>query len=85
MNEIEHLIAIQGRLERIERLIKKEQEDDSYMTITEASHFTRLSVATIRRAIKSGVLDAVAGGGQIGAGGGKLIFRKSDITEWLES
>ena len=33
MTDTEHLIAIQTRLERIERLLKKEHEDDIYMTI----------------------------------------------------
>ena len=84
MNAIEHLVSIQTRLERIERLLKKEQEDDTYMSITEASNYTRLSTSTIRRSIESGELNAVSGGGKIGGGGGKLIFKKSSITEWLE-
>ena len=84
MNTTEHLISIQTRLERIERLLKKEQEDDTYMSITEASNYTRLSTSTIRRSIESGELNAVSGGGKIGGGGGKLIFKKSALTEWLE-
>ena len=84
MNVIEHLISIQTRLERIERLLKKEQEDDTYMTIREASNYARLSTSTIRRSIESGELNAVSGGGKIGGGGGKLIFKKSALTEWLE-
>ena len=84
MNTTEHLISIQTRLERIERLLKKEQEDDTYMTIKEASNYTRLSTSTIRRSIESGELNAVSGGGKIGGGGGKLIFKKSALTEWLE-
>ena len=84
MTDTEHLIAIQTRLERIERLLKKEHEDDIYMTITEASHYTRLSTSTLRRSIESGELSAVSGGGKIGGGGGKLIFKKSTLIEWLE-
>ena len=48
MNEIQHLIAIQTKLERIERLIKNKKEDDQYMTIYEASQYTRFSVSTLR-------------------------------------
>ena len=91
MTKLEHLIAIQTRLERIERLMRKELggfdvTDTQYMSITEASHYTRLSVATIRRGILDGDLTPVSGGGKAGerGTGGKLIFRKSDITEWLE-
>ena len=84
MNITEHLISIQTRLERIERLLKKEQEDDTYMSIREASNYTRLSASTIRRAITLGDLITVSGGGKIGGGGGKLIFKKSALTEWLE-
>jgi excisionase family DNA binding protein len=80
MTELEHLIAIQTRLERIEILLKKEHEDDMYMTITEASNYTRFSVATLRRAIESGDLSCVSQGGR----GGKMIFKKSALTEWLE-
>ena len=81
MTETEHLIAIQGRLERIERLLNKEQEDDIYMTIAEASHFTRFSVSTLRRCVDSGELAYTRKGG---LGNGKLIFKKSSLTEWLE-
>ena len=84
MTDTEHLIAIQTRLERIERLLKKEHEDDTYMSITEASNYTRLSTATLRRAILNGDLTPVSGGGKVGGGGGKLIFKKSSVTEWLE-
>ena len=80
MTDTEHLIAIQTRLERIERLIKKEHEDDIYMTIAEASHYTRFSVSTLRRCIESGELSCVSQGGR----GGKTIFKKSALTEWLE-
>ena len=84
MNTTEHLISIQTRLERIERLLKKEQEDDTYMTIKEASNYTRLSASTIRRSIESGELNAVSGGGYGGGFKGKFIFKKSALTEWLE-
>jgi excisionase family DNA binding protein len=80
MTETEHLIAIQTRLERIERLLKKEQEDDTYMSITEASNYTRFSASTIRRALELGELSCVSQGGR----GGKTIFKKSILTEWLE-
>ena len=36
MNETQHLIAIQTRLERIERLLKEKQKDNTLMTIIEA-------------------------------------------------
>jgi len=81
MTETEHLIAIQGRLERIERLLKKEHEDDIYMTITEASHYTRFSVSTLRRLCDKGELSYTRKGG---LGNGKLIFKKSSLTGWLE-
>jgi len=80
MTETEHLIAIQTRLERIERLLKKEQEDDTYMSITEASNYTRFSASTIRRALELRELSCVSQGGR----GGKTIFKKSSLTEWLE-
>ncbi len=79
MNEIQHLIAIQTKLERIERLIKNKKEDDQYMTIYEASQYTRFSVSTLRRKIESGDLVCVKKGSR----GGKVILKKSDITTWL--
>ena len=87
MTKKEHLIIIQTRLDRIERLIKSEQnitdakEDDSYMTISEASNYTRFSVSTLRRCVDSGELNCTRTGG---LGNGKLIFKKSTLTEWLE-
>lgn len=81
MNEIDHLRVIQTRLDRIERLLKKKHEDDSYMTITEASTYTRFSVSTLRRAIHSKQLPCVKQGGR----GGKVIIKKSSVKEWLEN
>mgnify|MGYP003645297794 CR=1 FL=1 len=80
MTEIEHLIAIQTRLERIEGLLRFEQEDDTYMTIREASDYTRYSVTTLRSAQRDGHLECVNQGGR----GGKTIFKKSHLTDWLE-
>lgn len=79
MNEMQHLVIIQSRLEKIENLLKKRQEDDIYMTIIEASEFTRLSTATLRRAIYSGDLPFTRGNGT------KIIFKKSSLTKWMES
>ena len=84
MNEIQHLIAIQTRLERIERLLKEKQEDNTLMTIVEAANFTRLSTSTLRRALSSGDLEAVSGGGEIG-GCAKIIINKSALITWLEN
>jgi excisionase family DNA binding protein len=80
MNTIEHLVSIQTRLERIERLLKKEQEDDTYMSITEASNYTRYSVSTLRKSLELGDLTCTRQGGR----NGKTIFKKSSLTEWLE-
>tara|TARA_B100001063_G_C16623056_1_gene481737 strand:+ start:186 stop:431 length:246 start_codon:yes stop_codon:yes gene_type:complete len=81
MNEIQHLIIIQSRLERIERLLKKKQEDDTYMQISEASKYTTFSISTLRRAIESGELSCISQGGR----GTKIILKKSSLTEWMES
>ena len=80
MTKLEHLISIQTRLERIERLLKKEHEDDIYMTITEASNYTRFSVSTLRRCVDAEELTCTRQGG---LRGGKMIFKKSSLTEWL--
>lgn len=84
MTNTEHLIQIQTRLERIERLLKKENEDDTLMTISEASNYSRLSASTLRRAVGLGDLQVLNGGGHVGGRGGKIIFKKSTLTRWLE-
>lgn len=82
MNEIDHLISIQTRLERIERLLKKEQEDDTVMTIKEASDYTKYSSSTIRRAIEKEELSCINQGNR--KRNGRLMFKKSSLTKWLQ-
>ncbi len=82
MNEIDHLISIQTRLERIERLLKKEQEDDTVMTIKEASDYTKYSSSTIRRAIEKKELSCINQGNR--KINGRLMFQKSSLTKWLQ-
>tara|TARA_R110000744_G_scaffold34674_1_gene80622 strand:+ start:180 stop:443 length:264 start_codon:yes stop_codon:yes gene_type:complete len=84
MNETQHLIAIQTRLERIERLLKEKQKDNTLMTIIEAANFTRLGTTTLRRAIYAGNLDVVSGGGTLG-GCRKIIINKFALITWLEN
>ena len=81
MNEIDHLISIQTRLERIERLLKNKHEDDSYMTLREASNYSRFSISTLRRAMDRRELSFVSQGGR----GGKTILKKSSLIQWLEN
>jgi excisionase family DNA binding protein len=52
--------------------------DNRWMDIQEVSDYTSLSVATIRRAIKKGVL-------KVSKRTGKLLFKVLDVDRWLRN
>ena len=73
INEV--LIPLIERLERIESLIRK-TDNPNLMTIKDLVQFSRLSEPTIRRSIMRGTLKPFKKDG-------KKLFRRGDVTRWL--
>jgi hypothetical protein len=78
-NEMTHMLEILHpifeRLERIESLIRK-TDNPNLMTIKDLVQFSRLSEPTIRRSIMRGTLKPFKKDG-------KKLFRRGDVTRWL--
>ena len=51
---------------------------DEWLTIRQAVNYTKLSQPTIRRYVRKGELKA-------SKNTGRLLFKKSDLDQWLES
>ena len=51
---------------------------DEWLTIRQAVNYTKLSQPTIRRYVRKGKLKA-------SKNTGRLLFKKSDLDQWLES
>ena len=62
-------------IDELVELVKKSQ-NNNMLTINDVSRLTTLSVSTIRRAVKKGLLKKCKRPG-------KLLFRPSDIDKWL--
>ena len=69
------LIPIREQLERIEKKLDG-TFSNKYLSINQVSKMVSLSITTIRRAEKSGVL-------QCSRRKGKLLFLENDIHKWL--
>lgn len=68
-------IVILEELREIKSLLTK-KVSDRWLNINEVSAYTSLSNSTLRRAIKRGEL-------KVSRKTGKLLFRISDISNWL--
>jgi len=58
--------------------IVKKASPDEWLTIRQAVNYTKLSQPTIRRYVRKGKLKA-------SKNTGRLLFKKSDLDQWLES
>jgi len=63
-------------LKRIEQKLEKYKEN-RWLSLKEVIEYTSLSAATIRRAVKRGVLKA-------SHSTGKLLFKVSSVDNWLK-
>ncbi len=75
-NTSDILIPVIERLNRIEKILKQ-SDTPNLMTIKDLVAYTRLSEATIRRALMRGTLKPFKEDG-------KKLFRKSDVDVWLK-
>ena len=65
-------------LNEIKELLTKKESTDKWMDINDASKYTTVSVATIRRNVKDNKLKA-------STRLGKLLFKRSELENWLNS
>ena len=65
-------------LNEIIELLTKKESTDKWMDINDASKYTTVSLATIRRNVKDNKLKAST---RIG----KLLFKRSELENWLNS
>ena len=65
-------------LNEIKELLTKKESTDKWMDINDASKYTTVSMATIRRNVKDNKLKA-------STRLGKLLFKRSELENWLNS
>lgn len=66
------------KLSNLERLVENFVAPNNWLTIKEASAYTRCSDTTLRRAISRGVL-------KCSRRTGKLLFKRFELDRWLEN
>ena len=62
-------------LQELKSIILGEKKDDKWIGINEASEYCGVSTATLRRNVGKGLKASNTTG--------KLLFKKSDLEEWL--
>ena len=78
-----HLII--SMLKDIKGLLSEDvKEKEGYINMAKATRYTGLSVSTIRRAVDSNRLKCFRSKG-LDTSRGKLLFKKSHLTNWLTS